>query len=146
MQTYYETVSQKTELLTSILNDLFSDYGFYVREEYSKVKAEYPIYNPILTVGMYSFRFDDSSMSKLLGIGSDTGYRAYGKMATVTYRITVHASADLANTVCRSAAANITQACNGAFDVRGVESGEARYDRSRRCVVMPIDVTVRYFV
>lgn len=143
---YYSIIGQKTELLTELLTDEFSYYGYTVREEYDELIAESPISTPVLTVGMHSLTADTHEFNQLIGQDIQTGSTAYGRAVLVTYRVTVHSSAEHAYTVCRSAASIIAEACIGVFDVVHVTSGLSKYDRQSRCVTMPIDVTVRYIV
>ncbi len=146
MSSYYDYIGQKTEMLVELLESYFNVFGFEVREDYEQLIAEYPMITPVLTVGLHSLKTGGSDCAALLGKSRESDLNAFGRTVTATYRITVHSSAEHANTVCRSSAAVISEACIGVFDVVNVTSGLSKYDRQCNCVVMPIDVTLRYLI
>ncbi len=147
MESFYDVIGEKAERLTDLLKSSFAPYGYEVREEYSRLDAENPVHTPILTVGLQRLNFGDEGSSLLLGKGIDTGYNMYGRTVTATYRVTVHSSAQYAHSICRSSAAIIAETCvDGVFDVVDITSGVAKYDGKCRCVVMPVDVTIRFIV
>ncbi len=146
MASYYDIIGEKTDILTELLTERFAQYGYSVREEYAEINAEYPVNIPVLTVGIHSLKSGDSDCGAFLGKHADTNLNAFARSVSVTYRVTVHTSAQYAYNVCRSSAAIVAEACHGIFDVREVVSGEPKYDRQCRCVTMPIDVTVRYLL
>ncbi len=143
---YYDYLDRKAAGLTQMLTDSFAPYGYKVRREYIELIANNPIMEPVITVGMSSIVSDTGGFNCILGNDKTTGKPVNGKMLDVVYRVTVHTSAQFAYEVCRCAAAIITQACSHFTDVIKISSGESKYDRKCRCVVMPIDITVRYLM
>lgn len=142
---YYNTISAKTERVIDMLEESFAGYGYEVREEYYKLNAENPVTMPIITVGIHGISQKSSDTARYLGKSPD-GTTVYGKTLMVTYRITVHASASFAYSVCRSCAAKIAEAFTNSLDVEDITSSEAKYDRYCRCITMPVDITVKYIV
>ena len=145
MGEFYPQITQEVgNIITIIKAALGSSYEVY--DEFNDRLLTDQLTKPTATVGIKSFKSEDRWFQDCVGVSD--GERFYGKYAEVTYEVTIHSPVMWGGQLCRTFLCKLRDAFykDRKLAVSQVTSGEIKYDRSRRCLYMPVDFVVKYIV
>lgn len=145
MSQFYPQIIQEVRNLTELIREgLGKDYDVY--DEFADFALTDQLNKPTATVGIKSLESESRWFKDYAGIQNNV--RVYGKFVTVTYEVTVHSPVVYGGEACRQFLCNLRDVLyqDNRWIVWQVKSGEIRYDRSRRCLYMPVDFVVKYII
>lgn len=145
MGEFYPQMTQEVNRVINIIKQgLGSSYEVY--DEFKDRLLTDQLSKPTATVGIKKLESQDRWFYDY--IGSYDGEYYYGKYVTVTYQVTIHSPVLYGGQLCRTFLCKLRDVFykDRQFMVSQVTSGEIKYDRSRRCLYMPVEFVVKYII
>lgn len=142
---FYPAIPERMEELVQLLREkLGEEFGFI--DAFTDEVAATPIYRPTATVGIRSMEVRNTWLLDLAGRQDDEN--CYGKLVEVIFEVTIHAPVSYGGYICRGFFCKLRDALNESdtFRITRISAGEIAYDRSRRCLCMPIDLQEKYIL
>lgn len=145
MSEFYPQITQEVaSLIAMIKKGLGSSYEVY--DEFNDRTLTDQLTKPTATVGIKKLESEDCWFQDYAGINNDE--QVFGKYVTVTYQVTIHSPVLWGGQLCRIFLCKLRDVFykDRQLMVSQISSGEIKYDRSRRCLYMPVDFVVKYIV
>ncbi len=145
-QNFYNEIMAKLSYFIEFIKNSSLGEDCEVYDEFGGRLAATPLAKPTATVGISRLESENKWFGDYLGMLN--GKDLYGKMVTVTFTITIHSPVTLGGSACTAFLCTLRDEMYGNknLQVNKIESGDIKYDRSRRCLYMPIDFTVKYII
>ena len=146
MSAFYPQIEHQVEYFINLIknSDLGNEYRIY--DEFNDALTENPLIHPTATVGIKSLESESVWIGDFLG--KKAGEAVGGKLVTVTYELTVHSPVTMGGSACTRFLCKVRDTLYGTENLlfSNVTSGEIKYDRSRRCLYMPVRFAVKYII
>ncbi len=145
MGKFYPQITNEVNSFIQLIKDgLGSAYDVF--NEFSDRQFADRLSKPTATVGIKHLESEDKWFQDYAGIYQSS--ELYGKLVRVTYEVTIHSPVLMGGGLCRTFLCKLRDVLydNKDLVVSQITSGEIKYDRSRRCLYMPVNFVVKYIV